>query len=121
MVVSVCIVLLVIFRQRLNHQGKLAKNLAANVYTVYLIHPLLLVGFAYAFRTVALYPLLKFVISVLIVLSLCFLLSNLILRLLKDQVFFIHPSAQSKLHLYYPNSNQLLQDQALLASGANQP
>ena len=80
-IVGVCIGLLVLFRQRLNHQGKLAKNLAANVYTVYLIHPLVLVGFAYAFHTVALYPLLKFVISVLIVLPLCFLLSDLIRKI----------------------------------------
>ncbi len=78
---EVCIGLLVLFRQRLNHQGRLAKNLAANVYTVYLIHPLVLVGFAYAFQTVALYPLLKFVISVLIALPLCFLLSNLIRKI----------------------------------------
>ena len=77
MVVGVCIGLIVLFRQRWNHQGKLAKNLAANVYAVYLIHPLVLVGFAYAFHTVALYPLLKFVISVIIVLPLCFLLSDL--------------------------------------------
>ena len=57
------------------------KNLAANVYTVYLIHPLVLVGFAYAFHTVALYPLLKFVISVLIALPLCFLLSDIIRKI----------------------------------------
>ena len=80
--VGVCIGLLVLFRQRLNHQGRLAKNLAANVYTVYLIHPLVLVGFAYAFQTVALSPLLKFFISVLILLPLCFLLSNLVRRFL---------------------------------------
>jgi len=81
MVVGVCIGLIVLFRQRCNYQGKLAKNLAVNVYTVYLIHPLVLVGFAYAFHTVALYPLLKFVISVIIVLPLCFLLSNLVRRI----------------------------------------
>jgi len=40
-----------------------------------------LVGFAYAFQTVALFPLLKFVIAVLIVLPLCFLLSNLIRKI----------------------------------------
>ncbi len=80
-IVGVCIGLLVLFRQRLNHQGRLAKNLAANVYAVYLIHPLVLVGFAYAFHTVTLYPLLKFVVSVIIVLPLCFLLSDLIRKI----------------------------------------
>ena len=81
MVVGVCIGLIVLFRQHLNHQGKLAKNLAVNVYAVYLIHPLVLVGFAYIFHYVALYPLLKFVISVIIVLPLCFLLSDLVRRI----------------------------------------
>ena len=81
MVVGVCIGLLVLFQQRWNHQGRLAKNLAANVYAVYLIHPLVLVGFAYAFHSVALYPLLKFVISVIIVLPLCFVLSNLVRKI----------------------------------------
>jgi surface polysaccharide O-acyltransferase-like enzyme len=86
-VVGVCIGLLVLFRQRWNHQGRLAKNLAANVYTVYLVHPLVLVGFAYAFHTVALYPLLKFVISVLIALPLCFLISSLIRKIpLADRI-----------------------------------
>ena len=80
-VVGVCIGLLVLFRQRWNHQGRLAKNLAANVYTVYLIHPLLLVGFAYAFHVVALYPLLKWGIAVLITIPLCFLISSLIRKI----------------------------------------
>ena len=58
-VVGVCIGLLVLFRMRWNHQGRLARSLAASVYTVYLIHAPVLVGFAYAFHVVALYPLLK--------------------------------------------------------------
>ncbi len=81
MVVGICIGLLALFRQRWNRQGKLAKDLAANVYTVCLIHPLVLVAFAYAFQTITLYPLLKFVISVLIALPLCFLISSLIRKI----------------------------------------
>jgi glucan biosynthesis protein C len=80
-IVGVCIGLLVLFRARLNHQGRLAKSLAASAYTVYLIHPLVLVGFAYAFHVVALYPLLKFGIAVLITLPLCFLISGLIRKI----------------------------------------
>src|SRR6266516_7426326 len=80
-VVGVCIGLLVLFRQRWNRQGKLAKELAASVYTVYLIHAPVLVGFAYAFHVVALYPLLKFCIAVLITIPLCFLISSLIRRI----------------------------------------
>ncbi len=39
MVVGVSIGLLVLFRQRWNWQGRLAKGLTASTYTVYLIHP----------------------------------------------------------------------------------
>lgn len=81
MAVGVCIGLLVLFRQRWNRQGRLAKGLAANAYTVYLIHPLVIVSFAYAFQAVALYPLLKFVIAVLIALPLCFLISSFIRKI----------------------------------------
>ena len=81
MVVGVSISLLVLFRTRWNRQGRLAKGLAANAYTVYLIHPVVLVGFASAFSTVALYPLLKFGIAVLIVLPLSFLISSVIRKL----------------------------------------
>ena len=81
MVVGVGIGLLVLFRTRWNHQGRLAKGLAASVYTVYLIHPVVLVGFAYAFHVVTLYPLLKWGIAVLITLPLCFLLSGVIRKI----------------------------------------
>ena len=75
MIAGICIGLLVLFRTRLNHQGRLAKGLASSAYTVYLIHPVVLVGFAYAFHVVALYPLLKWAIAVLVTVPLCFLIS----------------------------------------------
>jgi glucans biosynthesis protein C len=80
-VVGVCIGLLVLFRQRWNYQGRLARSLAANVYIVYLIHAPVLVGFAYAFHVVALYPLLKWSIAVLITIPLCFLISSVIRKI----------------------------------------
>jgi len=87
MVVGVCIGLLVRFRTRWNHQGRVAKSLAASVYTVYLIHAPVLVGFAYAFHMVALYPLLKWGIAVLMTIPLCFLISLLIRKIpLANQV-----------------------------------
>jgi hypothetical protein len=50
---------------------------------LFLIHPLVLVSFAYAFHTVALYPLLKFVIA----LPLCFLISSFIRKIpLADRI-----------------------------------
>ena len=59
----------------------MARSLAASVYTVYLIHAPVLVGFAYAFHVVALYPLLKWGIAVLITIPLCFLISILIRKI----------------------------------------
>lgn len=79
--VGASIGLLVHFRERLNRQGRLAEELAADAYTVYLVHPVVLVGFSYAFHTVALYPLLKFVIAVLIGLPLCYLVSGCVRRI----------------------------------------
>lgn len=81
LVVAVSISLLVLYRQRRNHQGRLTKELAADVYTVYLIHAPVLVGFAYAFHVVALYPLLKWGIAVLITIPLCFLISGAVRRI----------------------------------------
>jgi glucans biosynthesis protein C len=87
LVVGVSIGLLALYRTRWNRQGRLAKGLAANAYTVYLIHPLVIVSFAYAFQAVALYPLLKCVIAVLIALPLCFLISSFIRKIpLTDRI-----------------------------------
>jgi hypothetical protein len=80
-IVGLCIGLLVLFRQRLNHQGRLARNMAAVVYIVYLIHPPILIGFAYDFHVVPLYPLLKWAIAVLITIPLCFLIAYLIRKI----------------------------------------
>jgi glucan biosynthesis protein C len=81
LVVGVCIGSLVLFRQHWNRQGRLTKGLAASVFTVYLIHPLVVVSVASVFSPVALFPLLKFVIAVLIVLPLSFLIGSMIRKL----------------------------------------
>jgi len=79
LVVGMCLGLLVLFRQRWNRQGRLAKGLAGSSYTVYLIHPLVIVSVALAFSTMALSPLLKFGIATLLGLPLSFLVA-LVLR-----------------------------------------
>jgi glucan biosynthesis protein C len=80
-VVGVCMGLLVLFRQRWNHQGRVARSLAPTVYLVYLIHPVVLVSFAYAFHVVTLYPLLKWAIVIVVTLPLCFLLSGVVRKI----------------------------------------
>ncbi len=73
--------LLVLFRERLNHQGKLAKDMAASAYTVFIIHAPVIVFLALALRGISLHPLLKFVSVAPIALALCFVLANFIRKL----------------------------------------
>ena len=78
MCVALCTGLLVFFRKRFNRQGSFGQFLSANAYTVYILHPLVIVGLAYGLHTVALYPLLKYGIAVTIALPCCFVLSALV-------------------------------------------
>ncbi len=79
--VGLCIGLLVLFRKRFNTQGKVGKALSASAYTVYLIHPLIIVPLAYAARTIELYPLLKFALVVFIAVPLCFFVGYFVRKL----------------------------------------
>lgn len=78
MCVAMCTGLLVLFRTRFNRQGSFGKFLSSNAYTVYILHPLVIVGLAYGLHTVALYPLLKYAIAVMIAVPSCFVLSALV-------------------------------------------
>lgn len=78
MCVALCTWLLVFFRRRVQRQGRLGKFLTANAYTVYILHPLVIVGLAYSLRSITLYPLLKFGIAVIIAVPCCFALSALV-------------------------------------------
>ena len=73
--------LLVLFRERLNRQGVLAKDMAASAYTVFLIHAPVIVFLALALRGINLYPLLKFVLVAPVALALCFVLTHYIRKL----------------------------------------
>jgi peptidoglycan/LPS O-acetylase OafA/YrhL len=73
--------LLVLFRERLNHQGKVAKDMAASAYTVFLIHAPVIVFLALALRGITLHPLLKFVLVAPLALVICFTLAHYIRKL----------------------------------------
>ncbi len=75
-----CIGLLVLFRTRFNAQGPLARTLSASAYA-YIIHPVIIVCLVYALRTLPIYPLLKFAITILLAVPLCFFIANLIRKL----------------------------------------
>jgi glucans biosynthesis protein C len=79
--VAMCTGLLVFFRKHLNRPGRVWNFLSANAYAAYIFHPVILVGLAYSLHTVALYPLLKFGIAVIIAVPLCFLASLVIRKI----------------------------------------
>lgn len=79
-VISMAIMLLGVFRNRFNHQGSLSQFLSRNAYTVYIIHALVLVGLTYLLRGIAIDPLLKFVLVSPVVVGLCFLTSQYLVR-----------------------------------------
>ncbi|MEJ2597312.1 MAG: acyltransferase family protein [Anaerolineales bacterium] len=78
--VAMSILLLGIFRQRLDLQGRLSQLLSRNAYTVYIIHPAVLVGLAYALRGFAIDPLLKYALVAPVAVAVCFLASQFLVR-----------------------------------------
>jgi len=79
--VSIIIALSVLFREKYNHQGRLAKELSASVYTVYILHAPILVFLALGLKDIAMNPLLKFVLVAPVAVFLCFLIGNYIRKL----------------------------------------
>jgi len=81
MCVGMCIVVIYLFRRYLNQQGKVAGFLSPNAYTAYIIHAPIITAIALAQRDVALYPLVKYAIAVLIAVPLTFGLSALVRKI----------------------------------------
>jgi surface polysaccharide O-acyltransferase-like enzyme len=78
--VAMCILLLNIFQRRFNRQGTLGQIMSKNAYTVYIIHPLVIIPGAYLLRTVSLDPLLKWALVSPLLVALCFIVSHLLVR-----------------------------------------
>jgi surface polysaccharide O-acyltransferase-like enzyme len=70
--------LLWIFSTRYDHQGPVARAAAADTYTVYLIHPLVLIPLALGLQALALPPVPKFLVASALAIPLCFILAHLI-------------------------------------------
>jgi glucan biosynthesis protein C len=79
--VGMVISLLVWFRKRHDHQGGLARAMAASAYAVYVCHAPILVFVSLGLRSIELYPLLKFALASLISIPICFLVGGLVKRL----------------------------------------
>jgi glucan biosynthesis protein C len=77
---GMCIGFTVLFRERLNRQGRLARDLAASTYAVYLFHVPVLVSLQYALRYAPLGPLTKFFLVTLIAIPATFAISSALRR-----------------------------------------
>ncbi len=79
--VAMVISLLVWFRRRRDHQGRLTREMSASTYAVYLCHAAVLVLVSLTLRNLALHPLLKFALAALICLPVCFAVGGIVRRL----------------------------------------
>jgi surface polysaccharide O-acyltransferase-like enzyme len=76
--VAMIVALLVMFRQKFDRQGRIARAMSAGSYTVYIIHAPAIILLTLAARNINVYPLLKFAVAVVIVVPACFLLAHFI-------------------------------------------
>ena len=68
----------VLCRQQLNRQGTLAAVMSQHAYTVYIIHPLVLVGLGYSLRWLHAIAIVKFTVIVVLGIPLCWAVAYLI-------------------------------------------
>jgi len=78
--VGVCLGLLVVFRDRFNREGPLARFLSENAFAVYVFHPPILIALSLALHGLALGLLWKFLFLSGASLVICFLTSHYVLR-----------------------------------------
>lgn len=77
---GLCIGLTVVFRKRVNGQGRLTRDMAASTYAVYLFHVPVLVALQYAFGHAAAGPLTKFFLVTLIAVPATFAIASALRR-----------------------------------------
>jgi peptidoglycan/LPS O-acetylase OafA/YrhL len=77
---SMCIALLALFKNRFSSQGRIAKVMADNSFTVYLIHIPIIVFLQYLLIGIAIDPLIKFTIIGAIGILLVFVISHFVIR-----------------------------------------
>lgn len=80
MCVSMCIALLALFKNRFSSQGRIAKVMADNSFTVYLIHIPIIVFLQYLLIGVTIDPLIKFTIVGAAGIPLVFVISHFLIR-----------------------------------------
>ena len=81
LMVGITIFLLYFFREKFSRAGPVAKSLAANVYTVYIIHQPILIALNILMLPVGIPTIVKFFVVSLVAIPLCFSLSTLIRKI----------------------------------------
>jgi peptidoglycan/LPS O-acetylase OafA/YrhL len=76
--VGITLGLLVLFRERLGHQGRLCRFLSTHAFTVYLTHPVVLVALGHALRDVQAPAAAKFALLTALALPLCWATAYLV-------------------------------------------
>lgn len=79
--IAIIITLLTVFRKRFNRQGRLAGEMSASSYATYIFHGPALVVITLTLRNLEMFALLKFALTVLVAVPLCFAVGGLIRRL----------------------------------------
>jgi surface polysaccharide O-acyltransferase-like enzyme len=79
--ISMCTGLLSLFQSRLNQQGRIAHELSRSAYTAYLIHEPVITSLAMITASITLYPLLKFALTTILFIPVCFGLGSLVRRI----------------------------------------
>jgi glucan biosynthesis protein C len=75
---SIILGLIGIFKQKLNTQGKWAKQLSGAAYAVFIIHPLVIVTLSSFLKDWKVYPILKFILLAPVALFICYTLGILL-------------------------------------------
>jgi len=81
MMFAVIVFLLYYFRERFNQAGPRLRSMAANVYTVYIVHQTIVIALNILLLDISIPTIVKFFIVSLIAVPLCFVLSSLIRRI----------------------------------------
>jgi len=79
--VGIIVFLIYFFRERFNQTEPLAKSLAANVYTIYIVHATILFSLQILLMPVNIPTLLKFLIAGLLAVPICYLVSMIIRKI----------------------------------------
>jgi fucose 4-O-acetylase-like acetyltransferase len=78
--VGICLGLIVLFRDKFNRQGKIARWLSDNAFSVYVFHPPLLIAVTLALRSFDAPKLIKFFFATVLGVAVTYLASSLVLR-----------------------------------------